>query len=119
MRRVNTINIFKFLNMLKKQKTQYLNLTKKEDTKEKCNDLYINLQVNRRVASLIICSLAYTIRSMWFYRVEDVDVWNYLDRSDFEKTYNDMRYLMLFLDTKCENTYKDYKNFKIFVDKEK
>lgn len=119
MQELKEINIFKLMNMLNKQKTKLLESDDRveEKTNDKVDDANINIRLNRRVASLIICSIAYTIRSMWYYRVEDTSVWNYFDREDFDKSYNDLRYFLLCLDMKCEKLYKNYENFKVFVDK--
>lgn len=62
--------------------------------------------------------MAYTTRSMWFYRIEETNIWEYLKKDDFEKMYNDLRYLMLYLDCKNERMYKDYNNFECYTNKE-
>lgn len=119
MHKFKEINIFKLMNMLNKQKTKSLDVGDRveEKTNDKFDDASMNIRLNRRVASLIICSIAFTIRCMWYYRVEDISVWEYFDREDFDKSYNDLRYFLLFLDMKCEKLYKNYENFKVFVDK--
>lgn len=110
-------NRYKYKYWLYKQKEFYQNITRRTPNKRKVKDKMYMLKMNRRISNLIIRAAAFTMRSMWYYRVEDISVWEYFDREDFDRTYNDLRYFLLFLDMKCEKVYKDYKNFKVFVDK--
>lgn len=111
-------NKFKYINSLLKRelaKQNSFRIIVPEGSKVRDKEYMI--KVDRRISSLIICSLAYTIRSMWFYRVEETDIWEYFKRDDFEKTYNDLRYLMLYLDCKNESMYKDYNNFECYTNR--
>jgi len=85
-----------------------------EHSIKKKKDCDFHLRLNRRTASLLICSLAFITRYMYYYRVAQVDIWEYLDKNNFNIIYNDLRYLMLYLDGKSEKLYKNYKNFKVY-----
>lgn len=111
-------NKYKYMYLLHTQKELYKNIAKRKVHKpRKVRDKVYMIKVNRRISNLIIRSVAFTIRSMWYYRVEDISVWEYFDKEDFDKSYNDLRYFLLCLDMKCEKLYKNYENFKVFVDK--
>ncbi len=113
-------NKYKYMYLLHTQKELYQNIAKRKVHKpRKVRDKVYILKVNRRISNLIICSVAFTIRSMWYYRVEDISVWEYFDREDFDKTYNDLRYLVLYLNCKNESIYKNYSSLTCRLDKKK
>lgn len=106
-----------YLNYIRnkiKEKYNSCNVDKKEPKLKKKIDCEFHLRLNRRTSSLLICSLAFITRYMYYYRVAQVDIWEYLDKNDFNIIYNDLRYLMLYLDGKSEELYKNYKNFKVY-----
>jgi len=109
-------NSFYLYYIRKKLKGNYnnTNLHKKETKLKKKTDCDFHLRLNRRTSSLLICSLAFITRYMYYYKVSKVDIWEYLDKKDFNIIYNDLRYLMLYLDGKSEKLYKNYKNFKLY-----
>lgn len=111
------VNIFKYLYFIQKKNNQINEIQLTEEKEDKKKDCEFYLRLNRRTASVLICALAFVVRYIYYYRVENVDIWEYLDKSDIDRTYNDLRYLMLFLDGKSESLYKNYKNFKIYIDK--
>lgn len=106
-----------YLNYIRnkiKEKYTNSNVIKKEPKLKKKTDCDFNLRLNRRTTSLLICSLAFVTRYMYYYRVSKVDIWEFIDKNDFNTIYNDLRYLMLYLDGKSEELYKNYKNIKVY-----
>lgn len=113
------INIFKYLYFIQKKNNQVEKINLTEEKEEKKQDCEFYLRLNRRTASVLTCALAFIVRYIYYHRLEKVDIWEYFDKDNFEQTYNDLRYMMLFLDKKSESIYKNYKNFKVYIDKEK
>lgn len=109
----------KYKYWLYKQREFYQNITKRTTNKRKVNDKIYMLKLNRRISNLIIRAVAFTIRCMWYYRVEDISVWEYFDKEDFDRTYNDLRYLVLYLNYKNESIYKNYSSLTCRVVKRK
>lgn len=116
------INNSFYLNYIRnklKEKYNNTNVSKQESKFKKKKDCHFHLRLNRRTASLLICSLAFITRYMYYYKVSKVDIWEYLDKKDFNIIYNDLRYLMLYLDGKSEELYKNYKHFKLYDKRKK
>lgn len=101
-------NEFKYKYFLLREKNKYTATSNKTKKTRKVGDKVYELKLNRRTSNLIIRAAAFAMRSMWYYRVEDISVWNYFDREDFDRTYNDLRYLVLYLNCKNESMYKNY-----------
>lgn len=112
--RTTNINIFKLKNFIQKRNINF------EQTAEKVEKKYtkeFTIRITPRIASLLSCAVAFTVRCMWYYRVEDTDVWFYMNRDNFDQSYNDLRYFILFLDAKAKDSFENYESFKINIDK--
>lgn len=74
---------------------------------------HIILKLNRYNASVLICSLAFICRYMYYGRVENVDIKFFYDNENFEDYYFDLRMLLNLLNEKSKTTFEEYKEFKI------
>lgn len=111
---LNNSFYLKYIRNKIKEKDNNVYINKSELNSKKKKDCDFHLRLNRRSASLIICSLAFVTRYMYYYRVSKVDIWDYLDKNDFNIIYNDLIYLMLYLDGRSEELYTNYKNFTLY-----
>lgn len=111
-----------YLNYIRNKINERLNIfyknneTQKNKKKRDCEFI---LRLNRGTSSLLICSLAFVTRYMYYYRVSKVDIWEYLNKAEFNIIYNDLRYMLLYLDGRAEELYKNYKNFKLYTKNKK
>ena len=111
-----------YLNYVRNKIKERYNIFHKNNKKQKLKkrrDCEFMLRLNRRTSSLLICSLVFITRYMYYYRVSQVDIWEYLDKDKFNIIYNDLRYMMLYLDGKAEELYKNYKNFELYPNKKR
>lgn len=76
-------------------------------------DSHIILKLNKYNASVLICSLAFICRYMYYGRVENVDIKFFYDNDNFENYYSDLRILLNLLNEKSKATFEGYKEFKI------
>jgi len=101
-------------NKIKEKYSSSYNNNLIEHSVKKKKDCDFHLRLNRRSASLLMCALAFITRYMYYYKVSKVDIWEYLDKKDFNIIYNDLRYIMLYLDGKSEELYSNYKRFTVY-----
>ena len=83
----------------------------KKHTKSK--DSYITIKLNKYNTSLLICSLAFICRYMYYGRVENVDIKYFYDTEEFVDYYYQLRLLMNLLNEKSKTTFGEYKEYTI------
>ena len=83
----------------------------KKHTKSK--ESYITIKLNKYNTSLLICSLAFICRYMYYGRVENVDIKYFYDTEEFVDYYYQLRLLMNLLNEKSKTTFGEYKEYTI------
>ena len=79
----------------------------------KNKDTHIILKLNKYNASVLICSLAFMCRYMYYGRIENVDIKFFYETENFENYYSDLRILMNLLNEKSKTTFGEYIEYKI------
>ena len=80
---------------------------------KKNKDPHIVLRLNRYNTSLLICSVAFLTRYMYYGRVENVDMNFFYDTENFNDDYYQLRLLMNLLNEKSKITFGEYIEYKI------
>jgi len=76
-------------------------------------DTHIILKLNRYNTSLLICSMAFLCRYMYYGRVENVDIKFFYETENFDDYYYQLRLLMHLLNEKSKTTFGEYIEYKI------
>ena len=84
----------------------------KEIIPEYKDSFHINL--NKRNASLLVVTLAFVTRYLYYGKVEEVKFEDYFEDEDFGEIFYQLRMMLLLLNENCKRSFKDYKEFKIF-----
>lgn len=92
-----------------KRKTK---IEKTKDTKKKVEESFI-LNLNEYNASLLVSCLAFICRYLYYGKVEDVDIEQFLDKNYFNDYFYSLRIMMLLLNEKCKEHFENYKEYKI------
>lgn len=50
---------------------------------------------------------------MWNDKVEETNIWSYVEKENFDIIYNDIRFLTLYINTKAKEVFKNYIGFKV------
>ena len=72
------------------------------------------MNLNKRNASLLVVTLAFVTRYLYYGKVEDVNFEDYFEDEDFGEVFYQLRMMLLLLNENCKKNFKDYKEFKIF-----
>lgn len=72
------------------------------------------MNLNKRNASLLVVTLAFITRYLYYGKVEDVKFEDYFTGEDFGEIFYQLRMMMLLLNENCKRNFKDYEEFKIF-----
>jgi len=59
------------------------------------NNRYVSLKLNRRNASLIINSLAFTRRFLYYHKVEEIPIEIFFDNKNFQQDFFDLTISMV------------------------
>ena len=78
------------------------------------NNKYVYLRLNRRNASLIINSLAFTRRFLYYNKVEEIPIEIFFDNKNFEQDFFDLTISMVKINEDCKNNFYNWKEFKIY-----
>lgn len=92
-------------NMIEKQMKQKLKLK---------NNKYVYLKLNRRYASLIINSLAFTRRSLYYKKMEEIPVEIFFDKNNFEEYIFDLSLSINKITADCKKNFYNWKEYKIY-----
>ena len=77
------------------------------------NNEYIQIKLNKHNASVLICSIAFLCRYMYYGKVEHIDIKEFYDTDNFENYYSELRMLLFYLINKSKETFEEYKELKI------
>lgn len=77
------------------------------------NNESFTLNLNKQNASLLVVTLAYVTRCLYYGKVEDVKFENYYTDERFEDVFCQLRTMMFLLNEKCKANFEDYKEYKI------
>lgn len=98
--------VYKFINKRKAP------LEKTKDTvREDRNSFKINL--NKRNASLLVVTLAFVTRYLYYGKVEDVRFEDYFVGEEFGEVFYQLRMMLFLLNENCKKNFKEYEEFKI------
>ena len=75
---------------------------------------YFRMNLNKYNASLLVVTLAFVTRYLYYGKVEEVKFEDYFEDEDFGEIFYQLRMMLLLLNEKCKKSFKDYKEFKIF-----
>ena len=75
---------------------------------------HIILKLNKRNVSLIINSLAFTRRFLFYHNVEDVSVEIFFNKKNFEQDFFDLTFAMTKINEDCKLYFKYWKEYKIY-----
>ena len=78
------------------------------------NNKYIYLKLNRRNASLIINSLAFARRYLYYNKVEETEIELFFDKNNFENDIFDLGLSINKITEDCKNNFYKWKEFKIY-----
>lgn len=92
-------------------KRRLLNQKVKETITEDKNFFVLNL--NKYNASLLVVTLAFTCRYLYYGKVEEVNFEDYFVDQDFGEIFYQLRILLFLLNENCKKSFKDYEEFKI------
>ncbi len=73
-----------------------------------------NMNLSKRNASLLVVTLAFITRYLYYGKVEDVKFEDYFVDEDFGEIFYQLRMMLLLLNEKCKIHFEDYKEFRIF-----
>ena len=77
------------------------------------NNKYVYLKLNRRYASLIINSLAFTRRFLYYKKIEETPVEIFFDKDNFDEDIFDLSLSISKIIEDCKNNFYNWKEFKI------
>lgn len=72
------------------------------------------ITLNKRNASLLVVTLAFVTRYLYYGKVEEVRFEDYFEDEDFGEVFYQLRMMLLLLNENCKKNFKDYKEYKIF-----
>lgn len=75
---------------------------------------YFKMNLSKRNASLLVVTLAFVTRYLYYGKVEEVRFEDYYEDEDFGEVFYQLRMMLLLLNENCKKNFKDYKEFKIF-----
>lgn len=79
-----------------------------------CNNVeYFTINLNKYNASLLVTTLSYTLRQLYYGKVEDVKFEHYFNGQCFDDIFFQLRTLMFLLNENCKNNFIDYEEYKI------
>lgn len=78
------------------------------------NNKYISLKLNRRNASLIINSLAFTRRFLYYRKVEEPEIELFFEKENFNEDIFDIAISIAKINEDCKNNFCSWKEFKIY-----
>lgn len=95
---------------------------KRKLLKEKTKDIipededrdYFKMNLSKRNASLLVVTLAFVTRYLYYGKVEEVRFEDYFGDEEFDEIFYQLRIMLFLLNEKCKKNFKDYKEFKIF-----
>lgn len=94
-------------------------LDKRKNINQKTKDTVINnndsftLNLNKKNASLLVVTLAYVTRCLYYGKVEDIRFENYYGDERFDDIFYQLRTMMFLLNEKCKANFEEYKEYKI------
>ena len=78
------------------------------------NNKYFYLKLNRRNASLIINSLAFTRRFLYYKKMEEFPIEILFDKNNFEDDIFDLTLSIAKITEDCKKNFYNWKEFKIY-----
>lgn len=78
------------------------------------NNEYFTINLNKYNASLLVVTLAYVTRYLYYGKVEDVKFESYYPNECFDDVFFQLRTIMFAINEKCKSSFEDYKEYKIF-----
>lgn len=96
-----------------RMKNKQIDKPKKKKMRLK-NNRYIYLKLNKRNASLIINSLAFVRRYLYYQKVEEVPIEIFFDKKNFQQDFFDLTISMLKITEDCKNNFYNWKEFKVY-----
>lgn len=98
------------LNIINKRKIPF---EKTKEIKDEKRDT-INLKLNKYNASLLVCSLAFICRYMYYGKVEDVQLKDFYHTENFNDYFYQLRLLMHYLNESSKKYFgEDYQEYKV------
>lgn len=89
------------------------NSNKKTKDNVPANKESFTLNLNKQNATLLVVTLAYVTRCLYYGKVEDVRFENYYQDERFEDVFCQLRTMMFLLNEKCKANFEEYKEYKI------
>lgn len=74
---------------------------------------YIQMNLNKHNASLLVVTLAFITRYLYYGKVEEVKFEDYFYDEDFGEIFYQLRVMLLLLNENCKRSFKDYEEYKI------
>lgn len=93
---------------------------KRKLLKEKTKDItvedkeFFKMNLNKRNASLLVVTLAFVTRYLYYGKVEEVRFEDYFENEEFGEVFYQLRMMLLLLNENCKRNFRDYEEFKIF-----
>ncbi len=78
------------------------------------NNRYVFLKLNRRNASLIINSLAFVRRYLYYHKVEEIPIELFFDNKNFQQDFFDLTISMVKINEDCKNNFYNWKEYRIY-----
>ena len=79
-----------------------------------CNNVeFFSINLNKHNATLLVTTLAYTLRQLYYGKVEDVRFEHYFPNQSFDDIFFQLRCLMFLLNENCKNNFNEYEEYKI------
>ena len=72
-----------------------------------------DIHLNKYNATLLVCTLAYICRHLYYGKVEEIRFEDYFSDCEFSEIFYQLRLLLLLLNCKCKSSFKDYREYKI------
>ena len=72
------------------------------------------MNLNKHNASLLVVTLAFVTRYLYYGKVEEVKFEDYFEDEEFGEVFYQLRMMLLLLNENCKKTFRDYEEFKIF-----
>lgn len=88
-------------------------LDKRKKSNTKTNKESFTLNLNKRNATLLVTTLAYVTRCLYYGKVEDVKFENYYGDERFDDIFCQLRTMMFLLNEKCKDNFVEYEEYKI------
>lgn len=95
---------------------------KRKDNSEATKDITqeekksFSIELNEYNASLLICTLAFTCRYMYYGKVEQIRIEDYFDTTNFNELFYQLRLNMWVIHGKATKHFPNYKEFKLSKD---